>query len=332
MTVMWETSAAAAGRLEYGATPQCEYLYDEPQAVTLHQIRLTELAAGTRYYYKISPVSAAGQPAAETGSFLTAPAAGGAFTFAAYGDSRADPVVHHAIASQIAAAAPTFFLHTGDFVTNGNDVSLWGEDFFAPAADLLRAAPFLPSLGNHEYNAQAYYAYFATPAGESGSATEAWYSCNYGSLHLVVLDTDQDVSTRSAQYAWLVKDLAAAPAANAAWRIVSMHDPAYSSSLHGPTPAVQQYLVPVFEYYGVRLVISGHDHAYIRSVKNGVTYIVSGGGGAVLYPVNRTPNPYQAYAASAFHFVVFTVNDTQLRGEARDIAGTPFDTFTIQRR
>ena len=40
-------------------------------------------------------------------------------------------------------------------------------------------------------------------------------------------------------------------------------------------------LVPLFEQYGVDVVFNGHDHHYERSYKDGVYYIVTGGGGVV---------------------------------------------------
>ncbi len=332
MTIMWETSGPVTGRLQYGPTPEYAYRYDEPQAVVIHQIRLTGLAPETRYHFRVLAPSDAAQPDERTGTFVTAPESTNPFTFVVYGDSRADPVVHHALADKVLEAAPAFFVHVGDFVSNGNDTSLWEDDFFTPAAALLRATPLLPVLGNHENNARSYYDFFAPPAAESGSTTEAWYSCNYGCAHLIVLDSQQDFSPRSAQYAWLLADLASQNAAGAAWRIVALHDPVYSSALHGGNADVQKYLVPAFESYRVNLVLSGHDHAYVRSLSNGITYIVTGGGGAGLYPVNSTPNPHQVYAASAFHFVLLTVSEARIDGEARDIAGTPFETFSIDPR
>ena len=293
MTIMWETSAPVTGRLQYGPTTEYAYRYDEPQAAVIHQIRLTGLAPETRYHFRVLSPSDAAQPDERTGTFVTAPESTTPFTFAAYGDSRADPVVHRALADRVLDAAPAFFVHLGDFVSNGHDRSLWEHDFFTPAAALLGAAPLLPVIGNHENNAQGYYDFFAPPAAESGSTTEAWYSCNYGCVHLIVLDSQQDFSPRSAQYAWLLADLASPPAVGAAWRIVALHDPVYSSGLHGGNADVQKYLVPVFESSRVNLVLSGHDHAYIRSFRNGIMYVVTGGGGAPLYPVNSTPNPHQ---------------------------------------
>lgn len=87
-----------------------------------------------------------------------------------------------------------------------------------------------------------------------------------------------------AQAAWLDQQLAAA---GPPLRFVFMHQPAYSCGLHGPTPAVQQQWVPVFERHHVALVLAGHDHDYERFATSGggVTYVVTGGGGRELYPL-----------------------------------------------
>lgn len=330
MTVMWETAAPAAGRLLYGTSPEYAWSFDEPEAVALHAIRLSALAPGTRYHYKVISTRGGDKAGTAEGTFVTAPAGSGSFSFAAYGDSRDNAVLHEALAAKVAAAAPALFVHVGDFVSDGKNSALWHRDFFVPAAALLRTAPLLPVLGNHENRAPQYFEYFAPPAVESGSRTEAWYSCDYGCAHIVAIDSQQDLRPTSAQYGWLRRDLASERAAAAAWRIVALHGPVYSSSLHGGDASLQKHLVPLCETYRVSLVLSGHDHAYVRSTKNGVTYIVTGGGGAPLYPVNQTANPFQAYAATAYHYLIFTASDTGLHGEAYDVAGTPFDSFTIE--
>ena len=62
-------------------------------------------------------------------------------------------------------------------------------------------------------------------------------------------------------------------------------------------PNVQRRWVPLFERYGVQLVLSGHDHNYERFVaRNGVTYVVHGGGAAGLYPLRRCPAAYPVRA------------------------------------
>jgi hypothetical protein len=44
----------------------------------------------------------------------------------------------------------------------------------------------------------------------------------------------------------------------------------------------------LFRKYGVQLAFQGHDHLYYRTIRDGVTYVVTGGGGAPLYGPNHT--------------------------------------------
>jgi 3',5'-cyclic AMP phosphodiesterase CpdA len=64
---------------------------------------------------------------------------------------------------------------------------------------------------------------------------------------------------------------------DARWRIVAMHHPPYSAGYQGSHLLAREIFTPIFERYGVQLVLSGHDHDYQRSeVIDGVTYIVTG--------------------------------------------------------
>jgi hypothetical protein len=78
----------------------------------------------------------------------------------------------------------------------------------------------------------------------------------------------------------------------------------------------------------VAIVFNGHDHGYERSVANGVTYIVTGGGGAPLYPKTHR-NPTSVYFDSVYHFVQITLSGDTLYGVAIKPNGTEFDHFTI---
>ena len=63
----------------------------------------------------------------------------------------------------------------------------------------------------------------------------------------------------------------------ATWKIVALHHPPYSAGYQGSNLDVRRTFAPIFERYGVQLVLSGHDHDYQRSkVINGVTYVVTG--------------------------------------------------------
>jgi hypothetical protein len=57
-----------------------------------------------------------------------------------------------------------------------------------------------------------------------------------------------------------------------------VHHPPYSAGYQGSSKDVRAAFSPLFERYGVQLVLSGHDHDYQRSVPiGGVTYVVTGG-------------------------------------------------------
>jgi hypothetical protein len=47
--------------------------------------------------------------------------------------------------------------------------------------------------------------------------------------------------------------------------------------------ALRPLLDSLFQKHGVKLVFQGHDHLYYRTVRSGITYVVTGGGGAPLY-------------------------------------------------
>ena len=85
----------------------------------------------------------------------------------------------------------------------------------------------------------------------------------------------------------------------------------------------------LFEGYGVDMVFSGHDHIYERSFYNDVWYIVTGGGGASLYPVNSKPNPHQVCAESAYHFCKLRINGARIDFEMIRANGTIGDKMTL---
>jgi hypothetical protein len=96
-----------------------------------------------------------------------------------------------------------------------------------------------------------------------------------------------------------------------------------------PVDQGQRFLLPLFEMYGVDLVLNGHDHLYERSQKNGVYYVVTGGGGAPLYNINSVENPYQQMAMSVNHYVTLDVERTAMTLTAIDADGKTIDWFKM---
>ncbi|HYR08543.1 MAG TPA: metallophosphoesterase [Longimicrobium sp.] len=166
------------------------------------------------------------------------------------------------------------------------------RDCYAPTwgrhRDRTWAAP-----GNHDYNtagAAPYYAYFGERGGASG---RGYYSFGVGDWHIVMLNSNLDVTAGSEQERWLRQDLAANPTRCA---VAVIHHPRFSSSWHGSNPSVTPLWQALYES-GVDLVLSGHDHVYERFLRmapdgredaeRGIRSFVVGTGGARHYPFVR---------------------------------------------
>ena len=160
-----------------------------------------------------------------------------------------------------------FVLNAGDMADNGDNFSQWGWalnenlEFFSNTSTFNTA-------GNHEDGGgklDDFYNYGAM-APEQDSDSGLYYSFDYATAHVIVLNTNDADATNglsTAQFEWLKADLEANK--DAKWIFVLMHKSLYSGGSHsfdGDVEAMRAQLVPVFYEYGVDLVLAGHDHTY----------------------------------------------------------------------
>ncbi len=166
----------------------------------------------------------------------------------------------------------------------GADQGSWKPQFFDPIKPFSAEIPILTVLGNHERNAIYYYNFYAL------NNNEAWWSSDYGPVHIIGLDSNQPGEPGTDQYKWLIDDLEKNKDAD--WIIVMFHHPLFGCRPFRDVNQLRWHWHPVFQKYKVDLVIGGDDHYYARSFPigkaekdpSGVTYIISAGGGAPLYP------------------------------------------------
>jgi 3',5'-cyclic AMP phosphodiesterase CpdA len=185
---------------------------------------------------------------------------------------------------------PLFHLFNGDlcYANLAQDrVRTWW-DFWDNNSRSARNRPWMPSPGNHENELgngpigyQAYQTYFALPsaAGQTDVTRGLWYSFTAGSVRVVAIANDdvcyQDGGnsyvrgySNGAQKAWLEKELAAARADRSIdWVVVCMHQVAISTAdqFNGADLGIREEWLPLFDRYGVDLVVCGHEHHYERS-------------------------------------------------------------------
>jgi predicted phosphodiesterase len=285
------------------------------------QVSMASLRPGTRYEYN----TAGGLQ----GSFRTPPNGRGDFEFVVFGDTRTRDEVHRrAVAAIVDKTEPDFVIHTGDLVANGLDTALWPV-FFDIEGALLRKTAFFPVLGNHERNDPQYHEFF-----ESGPG---YYSFNWGGAHFAALNSDVAnaspvESIREAYWAeqvkWLEADLAKNQKADFRF-VISHHPPLTAVGRRQGGNQHMKALIPILEKYGTSAIFNGHDHNYQHHLMNGVHYVVTGGGGAPLYEVDKPIPGVTLKVEQTENFVRVRVRGTVAQVTAFGLDGRVLDEFEV---
>ena len=287
IVVRWRTAAAADSVVRYGTEPGEPTSTVSLSAITTeHAVTLAQLTPHTRYFYAVGSSGAMLAGGGLDHTFTTAPAPGSrtATRLWVLGDSGTADVNARAVRDAYLAADRTrgtdLWLMLGDNAyTTGTDAQ-YQAAVFDTYPEMLRQAVLWPTFGNHDAlsadsatQSGPYYNLFTLPTqGEAGglpSATEAYYSFDYGTIHIVCLDsTESDRSPTGPMLTWLAQDLAAS---HADWTIAFFHHAPYSKGSHDSDTErelveMRQHAVPLLEAGGVDLVLSGHSHSYERSV------------------------------------------------------------------
>jgi hypothetical protein len=85
----------------------------------------------------------------------------------------------------------------------------------------------------------------------------------------------------------------------------------------------------MLEKYDVQAGFFGHDHNYQHYLKNGIHYLVSGGGGAPLYDVSKPPEGITQKVVSTENFIRFRCDGKTMQVEAIDTDGQKLDAFEL---
>ncbi|MCK4560361.1 MAG: metallophosphoesterase [Calditrichia bacterium] len=322
MVISWQTDIASDSEVDYGLTENHGSIIRDTSKVTIHSLELTGLTPSTTYHYQVK----SGETTSEDNNFQTAVTPNEDFIFVAYGDTRTNASDHLSVVNRIIALNPKLVLNTGDLVEEGNSQYQW-DIYFDTIKDLANNTPIYSSAGNHEAESPLYYNQFFLPHNNPDS-TEKYYSFDYGNSHFIALNTNISYQVGSAQYTWLESDLDAA--SSAAFTFVFFHHPPYcSGTSHGSDLNVRRTLCPLFETYGVDMVFNGHEHIYERTIPiNGITYVVTGGGGAPLSSVGSRGS-WSAYAERTLHCIKVFVTEAAVKFWMIKPNGTVADSATV---
>ena len=345
------TSALVAFRSGVSCTPFVRYGEGSDLSRTAtataagwrHAVKLTGLSPGRTYNYVVEACGSV------TGLRRFQTATGPESTrvhFTALGDFGTGGSKQLEVLKQLTAGrAGELLLTLGDNAYSSGTESELQSNLFAPMATLLRQVPLFPSPGNHEYvthSAQPYLDNFYLPANNPQN-TERYYSFDWGPVHFVSLDSNcstgtTGVCTMSAQKSWLQQDLAAT---SRPWKVVYFHHPPWSSGSHGSSTRMRDTFAPVFEQYGVDLVLTGHDHNYERSKPmkgsavapsgtRGIPYLVVGSGGATLRSFPGAQPSWTAFRDNTtMGYLDVVVDGGTLTTKFISSTGTVRDTLTL---
>jgi hypothetical protein len=211
-----------------------------------------------------------------------------------------------------------FVLMLGDNIYGSKTASGFRKKFEEPYKALLDAnVKFYAALGNHDHSDEIFYKPFSMNG-------KRYYNFHAGNADFFALDSDY---MDPAQIDWLRQQLSGS---TAAWKICFFHHPFYSHArFHGEDVDLRNQLEPIFQKYGVNVVLNGHQHVYERlKPHGGINYIVLGNSGQ-LRPHDLMPSPDtvkgfdtdQAFmlvevADKAFHFqTISRANDTVDQGQ-----------------
>lgn len=280
------------------------------------EVPFADLAPATEYFFSVNG-------AENYGCFLTPPPDDFPFSFLLWSDSRTGTEVAAEIARQMIRLVPeaSFALHAGDFVIDGDREESWDEEWWAPMRDLLLHCPIYPTMGNHEEDSLFYYRYFSSLGGRGTN-----YSFDWGAAHFIVCKIDEGDSE---QVEWLEQDLANNSAAG--FTVVSHHVPPFSSTTSdtGGIPYLQESVVPLFEKYGVDLVISGDVHSYQHHIRNNIHYLISAGGGEKPYDYGLPLEGMTLTLLKTYNFSRLRLENNRMHITTYNQAGECVDGFEI---
>ena len=259
-----------------------------------------------------------------------------------------------------------FVMQTGDAVLNGGDARQWNKSF----VDLINrittegGVPYFLAPGNHDVSGAAslespmrkeglknYLAAIANLIPPNGAARRLdgypTYAFGYGNAFFIALDSN--IATDDKQFEWVKSQLEGLDRKRYHHIVAFFHHPAFSSGPHGgavveaPTAALRARYMPLFRRHRAAILFTGHEHLFEHWVeryedaegKHRLDHILTGGGGAPLYPYRGEPDLREylkTYAAekvsldhivrpgmnpgdNPYHFVLVQVDGDRIRIE-----------------
>jgi len=228
-------------------------------------------------------------------------------------------------------------LHDPEVILLAGDLSYTSPiDWFVNTDFFLTGNQVLLAIGNHEvgsgWTAQDWLSHYGFP--------EEFYAAVYANVAFISLSTETSYSIESEQFKFLetrLKSFSKNPDID--WIIVFFHRPMYTDTTRGEID-FRNTLQPIFDKYGVDLVLQGHSHVYERTFPlkfngiindDGQTFVTVGMGGRNHHTFSQKSEWSIIQNNEDFGILNLNLvlNGTKIRGEFITNDGRILDTFEL---
>lgn len=236
--------------------------------VNYHSVVFDGLKPNSIYVYRVGD----GENWSEWIQFKTANKEYSPFQFVYFGDAQNDILNHWSRVIRMAyqtAPNASFVIHAGDLVDTAHKDYEWAQ-WFKAGGFIHSQWTAVPVVGNHEFHKTSkstprklsiqWRPQFTLPVEEnlSDKLHETVYTVNYQDVLIIVLNSTDSLDE---QTEYIKNKLANS---DAKWKIVTSHHSVFSPAKGRDFEYARKYWKPLFDKYGVDLVLNGHDHLYAR--------------------------------------------------------------------
>ena len=268
-----------------------------------------------------------------------------------YGDQRftdpavkvgTNPRVRKWLAERIGQENPQVLMLTGDMPYAGGRSEDWQVYRDETKSWVAKHTLVLPTIGNHEVRGGEEKGIANYLANYPGLKGHRYYSVLMGSVEAISLDMTSPSGGTSAQATWFAAQLDHVPK-QVEFLFILYHTPwvvDQQSQLFTNLPSKEaltlRHLMEIHlhKMHAKVIVLSGHIHNYERFERNGVEYLISGGGGAEPYPLlfRGSADLYRDTAFPVYHYITLDYAQGKLHGVMWKVKDPTAKTLSVEKK
>lgn len=233
---------------------------------------------------------------------------------------------------------PDLLVHLGNMIINSSSLKDWQRYYDCASMSI----PALISMGNSDLIQGTTRPIYISDQQSTENFPFSWFATTIAATRWIVLNSNE---SEEEQVRWLEHELSHSQSQKATFRIVLIHMPPFSihaaamlendddgNSVIANKDSLMfgvDRLVPIFERFKVSLVLSAHQSNYQRGFKNGVHYLISGGGGNHLDDEKGFDHKVYTKTIVKHHYMIMDINEDEITVNVMDMKEKIMDQVKI---